>query len=90
MTENEIKLAHYSKCFMTTPLFLTYIKLLSKINTCMGKFTKTQKQIYIEECKNILLTINNSINIYRDNSIILVYIDEPYKERIKQILEFSH
>jgi hypothetical protein len=85
--ENEIKLAHYARRYMTTSLFLSYIKSLSKINACMGKYFKTGKELYQDECRNILLTVNNSINIYKDIPLILFYIDKDYKDIIKNMME---
>lgn len=84
--ENEIKLAHHCKTYITTSLFLSYIKLIYKMNTSMCKYDRTSKEIYINETINIIYTINNSIDITSKPELLLFYIEDVYKEMIKNLI----
>ena len=56
-----------------------------KINVSMNKYYRTEKYIYVEEVQNILATFNNSVML--DTELILYYIDDEYKEFVKNMLE---
>jgi hypothetical protein len=84
--ENELKLAHHGKVFMTTTLYLSYIKTLIKVNVLLNKYYRSDKGVYVEEILNIFKMINNNVDIYKDLNLILNYIEPEYKEYIKTLL----
>lgn len=84
--ENEIKLAHYGRNYLTTAVFLSYIKALLRINVCLNKYNRCFKDIYIDETKNIIATINNCVDVYSDTDLLMYYIEDEYKPVVENIM----
>jgi hypothetical protein len=76
---NEQLLAHHYVDYRITPMLLSDIANLKKINNIYSKFLRTGKLVYMYEIINILYTLRNSINIVEAVDILLEYIEPPYK-----------
>jgi len=84
---NEILLAHHYKGFCTTAMVEQDIKLIKKINTALNKYARTLKPQYIHETKNILLSLNNTINIKEGREQILYYIEDRFASTVKKCIK---
>lgn len=79
---NEQLLAHHYTDYRITPMLLSDISNLKKINNIYSKYLKTGKLVYVYEIINILYTLRNSINIVDAADILLDYIESPYKNGV--------
>jgi hypothetical protein len=84
---NEEELAHHYIKFTTTSILEQDIKTIKRINTCLSKYYRTTRPVYLDEVKNIIITLSNTICIERAIDNIMVYIEDQYIEVIRTILE---
>lgn len=86
MTNYEINIAHFGIKYNTTNSFLKDIKLLKKINTVLEKYIRTEKEIYLLECINILKILKFSFDIEQGKEELLDYINEEHKGLVSKLI----
>jgi hypothetical protein len=84
---NEIKLAHSYYVYNITSMLEQDVKFIKKINTVLHKYERSMKEQYPLEVKNILITLQNSIDIKKAKFEILYYIEDDFKETVEQYIE---
>jgi septin family protein len=84
---NEQLLAQYYMRYTTSSMLEQDVKTLKKINTCLNKYFRTLRPSYMEEAKNLLSSVGNSVDIQSCEDVILSYIDEQYTEVVRLLIE---
>ena len=86
MTNFEITISHFGIKYNTSNSFLKDIKLLKKINTVLEKYIRTEKEIYLLECINILKILKFSFDIEQGKEALLDYINEEHKGLVSKLI----
>jgi len=78
---------HYRNGFLTSSMIDNDIKSIKKLNNAFVKLKKTEKQIYVDEIRNILKTLNNNIKISEIDLIFKENIDEIHHDVLKKYIK---
>ena len=89
MTKNIKKIFQYYRIFRTPGMFNEDLKLFKRFNMLLQKYYNTEKEIYLKEANNVLITLSNIFDVTKTfiSDVDELFIETQHKKRFQDMIQ---